>query len=164
MPTNRTDNYALSQWERSDRILMEDFNADNAKIDAALKAGADARTTLAGQVAKKAEVAAACEQAIYRGVSVTLTGGDVEHYSLTEHDQINLFGKQSQLAAGVTQLEYHADGLHISGRSLFPAAAKDPILAETKLFATDWGSAPRDKNRLLAQYHDGFLADMRRFL
>ncbi len=36
MPTNRTDNYALSQWERSDRILMEDFNADNAKIDAAL--------------------------------------------------------------------------------------------------------------------------------
>lgn len=61
-------------------------------------------------------------------------------------------------------LEYHADGIHISGRSLFPAAAKDPILAETKLFATDWGSAPRDKNRLLAQYHDGFLADMRRFL
>ena len=36
MPTNRTDNYALSQWERSDRIQMEDFNADNAKIDAAL--------------------------------------------------------------------------------------------------------------------------------
>ena len=61
-------------------------------------------------------------------------------------------------------LEYHADGLHISGRSLFPAAAKDPILAETKLFATDWGDAPRDHNRLLAQYHDGFLADMRRFL
>ncbi len=62
------------------------------------------------QVAKKAEVAAACEQAIYRGVSVTLTDGDVEHFSLTEHDQINLFGKQSQLAVGVTQLEYHADG------------------------------------------------------
>ena len=62
------------------------------------------------QVAKKAEVAAACEQAIYRGVSVTLTNGDVEHFSLTEHDQINLFGKQSQLATGAEQLEYHADG------------------------------------------------------
>lgn len=61
-------------------------------------------------------------------------------------------------------LEYHADGLHISGRSLFPAAAKDPLLAETKLFATDWGSVPGDQNRMLAQYHDGFLADMRRFL
>lgn len=61
-------------------------------------------------------------------------------------------------------LEYHADGLHISGRSLFPAAAKDPVLARTKLFATDWDGAPKDENRLLAQYHDGFLADMRRFL
>lgn len=36
MPTNHTENYQLSQWERSDRIQMEDFNSDNAKIDAAL--------------------------------------------------------------------------------------------------------------------------------
>ena len=62
------------------------------------------------QVAKKAEVAAACEQAIYRGVSVTLADGNMEHFSLTEHDQLNLFGKQSQLVAGAEQLEYHADG------------------------------------------------------
>ena len=34
----------------------------------------------------------------------------MEHFALTEHDQINLFGKQAQLAAGVEQLEYHADG------------------------------------------------------
>ena len=33
MPSNQTPNYALNQWERDDRILMEDFNADNAKID-----------------------------------------------------------------------------------------------------------------------------------
>ena len=32
---------------------MDDFNADNAKIDAALKAEADARTALAGVVAAK---------------------------------------------------------------------------------------------------------------
>ena len=62
------------------------------------------------QTLKKAEVAAVCEQTIYRGVSVTLTDGSVEHFSLTEHDQLNLFGKQSQLAAGADQLEYHADG------------------------------------------------------
>ncbi len=62
------------------------------------------------QASKKAEVAAACERAIYKGVSVTLTDGNTEHFSLTEHDQINLFGKQSQLAAGAEQLEYHADG------------------------------------------------------
>ena len=38
---NQTANYQLNQWEKPDRILMEDFNADNAKIDAALKAAAD---------------------------------------------------------------------------------------------------------------------------
>ena len=43
MPSNQTPNYKLSQWEKSDRIQMEDFNADNAKIDAAIKAEADAR-------------------------------------------------------------------------------------------------------------------------
>ena len=36
MPTNHTPHYNLNQWERDDRILMEDFNADNAKIDTAL--------------------------------------------------------------------------------------------------------------------------------
>ena len=33
-----------------------------------------------------------------------------EHFSLTEKDQINLFGKQAQLAAGADRLEYHQDG------------------------------------------------------
>ena len=51
MSTNHTPNYQLSQWERTDRVLMEDFNADNAKIDAALG-------TLAGQVSGKADASA----------------------------------------------------------------------------------------------------------
>ena len=38
MPTNQTENYQLSQWEKPDKVQMEDFNADNAKIDAALAA------------------------------------------------------------------------------------------------------------------------------
>ena len=62
------------------------------------------------QASKKQEVSAACEAIIYAGVNVTLTDGAVEHFSLTEHDQINLFGKQAQLAAGAEQVEYHADG------------------------------------------------------
>ena len=33
-----TSNYNLSQWAGEDRILREDFNADNAKIEAALDA------------------------------------------------------------------------------------------------------------------------------
>ena len=35
---NHTTNYQLSQWAKSDRLMMDDFNADNAKIDAALGA------------------------------------------------------------------------------------------------------------------------------
>lgn len=38
---NKTANFQLTQWEKTDRIMMEDFNRDNAAIDAALKANAD---------------------------------------------------------------------------------------------------------------------------
>ena len=62
------------------------------------------------RAAKKQEISQACEQIIYAGISVTLADGTVEHFALTEHDQLNLFGKQAQLAAGTEQLEYHSDG------------------------------------------------------
>lgn len=39
---NKTPNYQLNQWDKSDRIQMEDFNADNAKIEAALQQLRDA--------------------------------------------------------------------------------------------------------------------------
>ena len=61
------------------------------------------------QASKKAEVSAACEQVIYGGITVDLPDG-AEHFSLTEKDQINLFGKRAQLAAGADRLEYHQDG------------------------------------------------------
>ena len=41
MASNHTPNYGLNQWERTDKVIMEDFNADNAKLDAALKALAE---------------------------------------------------------------------------------------------------------------------------
>ena len=41
----QTANYKLNQWEASDPVLRADFNADNAKIDAAIKAEVDARTS-----------------------------------------------------------------------------------------------------------------------
>ena len=46
-----TSNYKLSQWDKTDRIQMEDFNSDNTKVDAALAA-------LSGRVDAKAEQAA----------------------------------------------------------------------------------------------------------
>ena len=33
---NYTENYQLSQWSMEDRIQMQDFNADNLKLDTAL--------------------------------------------------------------------------------------------------------------------------------
>lgn len=44
----QTSNYQLNQWEGTDRILRTDFNADNAKIDAAI---AELREELAAAVA-----------------------------------------------------------------------------------------------------------------
>lgn len=38
MPSSYTEHYHLSQWVQSDAVLMDDFNADNARIDAAVKA------------------------------------------------------------------------------------------------------------------------------
>lgn len=42
MATNYTANYGLCQWEPEDNFLREEFNQDNAKIDAAIKAATEA--------------------------------------------------------------------------------------------------------------------------
>lgn len=44
--TNKTANLQLNQWVGTDPVLMADFNADNAKIDAAVKAVNDAIAAL----------------------------------------------------------------------------------------------------------------------
>ncbi len=36
MATNQTTNYQLNQWQPTDPVQRTDFNADNAKLDAAL--------------------------------------------------------------------------------------------------------------------------------
>ena len=57
MASNHTTNYQLCQWEATDKVLRTDFNEDNQKIDAAMKANADA---LAGKADSSAlaEIAA----------------------------------------------------------------------------------------------------------
>ena len=71
MATNQTTNYQLNQWEPIDQVLRTDFNADNAKLDAALKSlsdqviqKADASTvsSLSQTVAAKAEQNALTEE------------------------------------------------------------------------------------------------------
>ena len=59
MATNHTTNYQLNQWEATDQVLRTDFNQDNAKIDAALKANADAIAAEAAE--REAAVSAEAE-------------------------------------------------------------------------------------------------------
>ena len=52
MPSNQTQNYQLNQWERTDKIQMDDFNADNAKIDGALAGLAEIAAVHTAAIAK----------------------------------------------------------------------------------------------------------------
>lgn len=63
---NQTEHYKLSQWEKADRIMMDDFNRDNASIDTALAAAAAA--VAAETAARTADVAA---EAAARTAAVT---------------------------------------------------------------------------------------------
>lgn len=58
---------------------------------------------------KKAEISDACEQTIYNGIDVEMSTG-TQHFSLTEKDQINIFGLQATIESGETRIEYHSDG------------------------------------------------------
>ena len=61
MASNYTSNYNLNQWSASDRVLRTEFNADNAKIDAALAGKASSssvsslQTTVDGLKTSKAD-------------------------------------------------------------------------------------------------------------
>ena len=82
---NQTANYQLCQWDPTDRILMEDFNSDNSKIDAALaglEAGKAAQSSLA---ALQSSVAAAQSTANGRARAIlgSYTGNGAETRSIS---------------------------------------------------------------------------------
>ena len=58
MPSKQTTTYKLSQWVTTDKVLMDDFNADNAKIDAAIKAADEKADGLSSSKAEKTDVSA----------------------------------------------------------------------------------------------------------
>lgn len=66
----KTENYQLCHWVASDRVLMEDFNSDNTKLEAALTglAAADA----AEQNARAAQDTALAQQISQLAVSVPI--------------------------------------------------------------------------------------------
>lgn len=65
MATNQTTNYQLNQWLSTDQVLRTDFNANNAKVDTALKGVTDA---LENEVTARTE--AVLEEAAARETAV----------------------------------------------------------------------------------------------
>lgn len=97
MPDNTEDGkHWESEWEEGDVIRQVWTLADDYDLE-------QIRTL------KKNEISDACEQTIYNGIDVEMSTG-TQHFSLTEKDQINIFGLQATIESGETQIEYHSDG------------------------------------------------------
>ena len=63
MATNQTTNYQLNQWEPTDAVQRVEFNQDNAKMDAALKALSDQMVQKANQSALNTVISAVNQKA-----------------------------------------------------------------------------------------------------
>lgn len=110
--------------------LQDCDNLTEDEIDSILTAcGIEYTPSLDNVKAKKhKELSKICEERIFAGVDVNINGL-TKHFSLTEHDQLNLFGKQVQLASGAEQLEYHADGQ----ACCYYSAAEMQLIIETAM-------------------------------
>ena len=78
MATNYTTNYQLNQWEPTDAVQRVDFNADNAKLDTALKSLSDQVVQKADQSALNTLISAVNQKADASTVS-TLSQTVAEH-------------------------------------------------------------------------------------
>ena len=63
MASNYTTNYQLNQWEPTDAVQRVEFNQDNAKVDAALKALSDQVVQKANQSALNTVISAVNQKA-----------------------------------------------------------------------------------------------------
>ena len=84
MSTNQTPNYQLCQWEAEDKVLRTEFNADNAKIDAGIKAVDRRVDSLSSTVAGKASSSAlAGLQSVVNGQAAAIAklGNCAVHYA-----------------------------------------------------------------------------------
>ncbi len=94
---NKTEHYNLNQWDKSDRIMMEDFNRDNANLDAAIQAEATAR--LAGAAALEAAIAAKPAFEMLRTVTTSAQAQivelDISNISLAQYFYIIVVSKMN---------------------------------------------------------------------
>ena len=105
MATNYTTNYDLCQWEPTDPVIRTDFNADNAKIEAALTALDEAKQTYSK---------AALDLAFYAGFLATARAISKQKY-LPQHSLICDAFFSSDGAALTGSVSRQNDTLVISG-------------------------------------------------
>jgi len=97
------------QYEES-RKQTQAFDSQISHL--ATISGIGVETNISGQTleelkeVKKAEINAACGQSVCNGVTVELSTGP-QHFSLSQSDQLNLFGLQAQLAMLVENAMFH---------------------------------------------------------
>lgn len=83
MASGQTANYLLNQWEAEDKVLRTEFNADNAKLDAAL-AGLAAEVEGAVQANPYQKLAHVAVTQAADTVTLDLSGVDLSQYQALE--------------------------------------------------------------------------------
>ena len=103
MASNYTSSYKLNQWAASDRVLRTEFNADNAKIDAALTGKASASTVSSLQSTVNSLSASKADQSALEALKTTvnqqgtaLTGkGNCKIHTMS-YTGTGVYGKDNQ--------------------------------------------------------------------
>ena len=70
----KTINYNLNQWDADDPVRRTDFNEDNAKLDAALSAKADAAAVAAAQSQVQAQLAGKADTSALAALQTVVNG------------------------------------------------------------------------------------------
>ena len=104
MATNYTTNYGLCQWEPEDNFLREEFNQDNAKIDAALGTKADSTAMSSALEELRAAVGTKADSAELNSALEELRATDA-----TKADSSSVDSKVAALTARITALENRVD-------------------------------------------------------
>ena len=97
MATNYTTNYDLCQWEPTDAVQRVEFNADNAKLDAALKSLSDQVVQKANQSAVNTLVTAVNQKADQ--TDLTAAVGRISALESGKADQTSLDQVEADLRA-----------------------------------------------------------------
>lgn len=94
---NVYESYFIEKWIEEDNKIVQTWILDESDIENI-------------RVRKREEISNTCENTIYNGIDIELSNG-IKHFSLTQNDQINLLGLQTEmLDPNKNEFEYHSDG------------------------------------------------------